>query len=65
VPAVKVGGLVAFFDRDLRPPGLVTVRGSWGRKPLKSRGAPRFRFAGSLPAGERQRVRNFLMEHLR
>lgn len=59
VPRSRVPGIVAFFARDLRPVGAATVRGT-----LRG-GAWHLRFTSGLTAAERQRVRNFLAEHLR
>jgi hypothetical protein len=60
IPGSKAGAIRAFFADDLGPAGPLTVRGSYGRGR-----APRLHFAGSLTAGQRQRARNFLLEHLR
>ncbi len=60
VSSGKIGGIAAFFDRDLAPSGPVTVRGTWG--PGRTL---RLKVDGRLSAAERQRVRNFLMQHLR
>lgn len=60
LPRAKVGGIAEFFNRDLAPAGPVTVRGRWG--PGRSL---RLEFAGPIGAADRQRARNFLMEHLR
>lgn len=59
VPASKVGGLRAFFERDLAAAGPLTVRGTLG--PGK---AFRVSIVGALAPGDRQRVRNFLAAHL-
>lgn len=60
LPRAKVGAIAEFFSRDLDPRGPVTVRGHWG--PGRSL---RLEFAGPLGAADRQRARNFLLEHLR
>lgn len=59
VPKSKVPGISTFFARDLDPGRAVTVRGTW------SGGAWRLQFSGGLSPSERQRVRNYLTEHLR
>ena len=55
----KVPTITEFFARDLSPSGPVAVRGSWGGRVL------RLRISGDLGADQKQRVRNFLMHHLR
>ena len=60
VPRAKVGAIAAFFDRDLRPAGPVVVRGAWDRGR-----ALRLQFSGPLSPSQRQRARNFLVDHLR
>lgn len=55
----KVAGIAGFFDHDLRLSGTVTIRGTKGRGPM------RLDISGYLNKVEAQRVRNFLMEHLR
>lgn len=60
VAAAKVAEIVEFIDRDLRPSSAAVIRGSWD-----ARGSLRLRFTGGLPAGSRQRARNFLLERLR
>jgi hypothetical protein len=59
VPASKVGGIRAFFERDLAADGPVTVRGTLG--PGR---AIRSSIDGDLTPAQRQRVRNFLAAHL-
>ncbi len=61
VARAKMPGIVQFFSRDLNLSGPLTVRGNRGRPP----GSLRLRFAGEIGAGDRQRVRNFLMAHLK
>jgi hypothetical protein len=58
--AAKVGGVSAFFAQDLKPKGTVTVKGRRG-----AGGLLRLEVSGPLNAFDRQRVRNFLLEHLR
>lgn len=60
VPSRKVGLIREFFARDLRPPGGVTVAGRYGNQR-----ALRLSISGTLSPAQRQRVRNFLLEHLR
>lgn len=55
----KVPAIAEFFARDLRPSGPVAVRGSWVDRAL------RLRITGELSPDQTQRVRNFLMYHLR
>jgi hypothetical protein len=60
IAAAKVGAIKEFFRRDLDTPHAVTVRGSYG--PGRRL---RLRFSGRLSPAERQRIRNFLIAHLR
>jgi hypothetical protein len=60
VAAAKVGGVSAFFAQDLKPSGTVTVKGR-----RMAGGLLRLEVTGALNAFDRQRVRNFLLEHLR
>jgi hypothetical protein len=60
VAAAKVGGVSAFFAQDVKPRGAVTVKGRRG-----AGGLLRLEVTGPLNAFDRQRVRNFLLEHLR
>lgn len=60
VARAKHGAIAEFFGRDLRPGGAVTVRADRG--PNRSY---RFRFSGALTPFQRQRARNFLLEHLK
>jgi hypothetical protein len=60
VPLGKAALIREFFARDLRPSGGVTVHGRYGAKR-----ALKLSISGALSAGQRQRVRNFLLEHLR
>jgi hypothetical protein len=60
VPTSKRAGINAFFARDLRPKGPVTVQGNRG--PGRSL---RLRFTGPLSPAQQQQARNFLLEHLR
>jgi hypothetical protein len=59
IPEAKAAQIRSFFAHDLRAPGSVTVRGSFG--PGRSL---RLRFSGGLSPGDRQRVRNFLVDLL-
>ncbi|HEV3121274.1 MAG TPA: hypothetical protein VGY53_05205 [Isosphaeraceae bacterium] len=60
IPNSKVGSIKGFFARDLGASGAVKVRGLFGPgRVLK------LRFSGPLSAGQRQRVRNFLVDQLR
>jgi hypothetical protein len=60
IPPGKAGAIREFFERDLRAGVPVTVRGLFGpRRRLK------LRILGPLPAGLKQRVRNFLIDLLR
>lgn len=59
VPAAKHGGIVEFFRYDLRPEGRVLVKGR-----RRSARALELRIAGPVGAGDRQRIRNFLVEFL-
>lgn len=56
----KLGAVASFFDHDLRPGRAVTVRGTWGPNRL-----PRLTISGDLSAAQKQRARNFLIDHLR
>ena len=58
LPHAKVHGIVEFFAHDCRPPGRSTIRGWLGDGPM------RLKFSGPISAGDRQRVRNFLLDHL-
>jgi hypothetical protein len=60
IPAAKVVGLRDFFVRDLKPAAAVTVKGYRSRA-----GMPRLQVTGPLNAFDRQRLRNFVLEHLR
>ncbi|CAN5789005.1 hypothetical protein BH23PLA1_BH23PLA1_29060 [soil metagenome] len=60
VPRSKVAGIRAFFQKDLGAAGPGKVRGSFGPQRLL-----RLEFRGGLSPPQQQRVRNFLMEHLR
>lgn len=60
VPTSKRAGINAFFARDLRPVGPVTVQGYRG-----PRRSLRLRFNGPLSPAQQQQARNFLLEHLR
>jgi len=60
IAAGKVGAIKEFFRRDLDTTHAVTVRGSYG--PGRRL---RLRFFGRLSPAERQRIRNFLISHLR
>lgn len=61
IPGARVGALRAFFERDLRPQGPVTVRGTWGPPPARTL---RLQISGPLDAGQRQRLRNVLLDLL-
>lgn len=63
VPASKQAGIAAFLAHDLRPGGPLTIRGRFGPGPA-GRGPLRLAIAGRLSAGDRQRLRNFLVQHL-
>ncbi len=56
----KAGAIRAFFDDDLADAGRFQLRGYWpaGR-------ALQLRWRGHLSTRDRQRARNFLIEHLR
>lgn len=56
----KRAGINAFFARDLRPSGPVTVQGDRGPGP-----SLRLRFQGPLSPAQQQQARNFLLDHLR
>ena len=60
IPRAKVGAIREFFGSDLGLSGPAAVRGSFG--PNR---AIRLEFSGPLTAGQRQRARNFLVDHLR
>jgi hypothetical protein len=60
IPLSKVGSIKGFFARDLGASGAVKVRGLFG--PGR---ALKLRFSGPLSPGQRQRVRNFLVDQLR
>lgn len=60
VPARKVPQIQEFVRRDLADAGPFAVAGTFGR-----RGAIRFRWAGGLDPGTRQRIRNVMMELLK
>jgi hypothetical protein len=60
IPASKVGAIRSFFARDLGTPHAVSVRGSVG-----SGRSLRLQVVGRLSPGQRQQVRNFLVELLR
>lgn len=60
IPKANVGEIRTFFARDFPADRAGTVRGWFGPG-----GTLRVRFRGGLVPGERQRVRNFLMERLR
>jgi hypothetical protein len=55
----KIPAIGEFFARDLDLTGPATVRGSWAGPAL------RLRISGNLGPSQKQRVRNFLFEHLR
>ena len=59
LPRSKSSGIVGFFARDLDATGPVTVRGTRGSSGL------RLKFSGAIGPQDRQRVRNFLVDHLR
>lgn len=59
IPTGKIGGIAEFFRRDLQPSGLVMVRGS-----RKAGSTLEMRITGPIAAGDRQRIRNFLLGHL-
>jgi hypothetical protein len=65
LPASKRGAIEGFFMRDLGAGRPVTVWGNWGGGTLRKGRALRLRFTGPLESGERQRVRNFLIQLLR
>ncbi|HEU5115524.1 MAG TPA: hypothetical protein VFT74_02500 [Isosphaeraceae bacterium] len=60
VPRAKHGAIREFFEKDLQPSGPTLVRGFRRKGRL-----PRLEIAGALSAGDRQRLRNFLIECLR
>jgi hypothetical protein len=60
VPAAKLGALRTFFSHDLDTAGPFTVRGSFDGPGRRAR----LRFSGRISPEQRQRVRNFLLEHL-
>jgi len=55
----KVPGIVGFFSRDLDPRANITVRGT------RREGRLSLRFSGDIVPTDQQRVRNFLVDHLR
>jgi hypothetical protein len=60
VPLGKSGAIKSFFARDLGADGPVMVFGNFGpRRTL------RLRFWGRLSPGQKQRVRNFLIDQFR
>jgi hypothetical protein len=59
VPASKVAAISSFLVHDLQPAGPVTIRGSWG-----PRRSLRLHIDGILDAGQRQCVRNVLIDLL-
>jgi hypothetical protein len=59
VPASKVGAISSFLAHDLQPAGPVTIRGSWG-----PRRSLRLLIDGALDAGQRQCIRNVLIDLL-
>lgn len=60
VPQSKIPGIRAFFLEDLGRMDSGRVRGTFSPERLL-----RLEFQGGLNPTQRQRVRNFLMEHLR
>jgi hypothetical protein len=60
IAKAKMGAIKQFFAQDLGSPHRVTVRGTFG--PGRSL---RLRVFGRLSAAQRQRMRNFLVAHLR
>jgi len=59
IAKAKVPAIAGFFSRDLNPGRAVMVRGIRRGKEL------RLQISGGLSPEAKQRVRNFLMEHLR
>ena len=59
VTPAKKAAIAEFFARDLKPSGPVTVFGG------RAGGTLQFRAYGLGDRRDRQRVRNFLLEHLR
>lgn len=59
LPRSKIPGIAEFFGRDLRETRAATIRGS------RAGGTLRLRFSGVIGPGDRQRARNFLLDHLR
>ena len=63
VPRSKVAGIAGFFAHDIAVSGPVKVRGFWlGRRPG---GGLRLRISGPIAPADHQKVRNFLLAHLR
>jgi hypothetical protein len=60
IPWSKCGGIREFFGDDLREAGPFVVRGTW-----KTGAGLQLTWGGRLTPGQRQRARNFLVEHLR
>ena len=59
IPRSQVAGIAAFLAHDLGSRSTVTIKGT------RSGGIWRLRFSGGLSRPEAQRLRNFLIEHLR
>ena len=59
IARAKVAGIVDFLAHDLRLTTRAVVRGRRGRGPV------RVAVSGTMSGRDRQRARNFLIEHLR
>lgn len=59
IPRSKVWKIQEFCQRNLGDVGIFTVRATWGERRVLQ-----LRWTGHLTPGERQRVRNFLVELL-
>ncbi len=60
IPWSKYGGIKEFFGHDLADAGPFVIRGTW-----QSGSGLQLTWGGRLSPGQRQRARNFLLEHLR
>ena len=60
IPWSKCGGIRQFFSDDLGDAGPFVVRGTW-----QTGKGLQLNWGGRLTTGQRQRARNFLLEHLK